>query len=134
MTLLNRKLLLRANGAYLIFASTVALLVLDLPAIFFNAGPAAAVLANAPHAGIGFVEAHGLAFILGVLLWNAPAIRYSHLTASAVQSLLGVANLVFWPIFTVSGMTGAGIALTAIHLSFAGLQYHAARKVDLQLA
>jgi len=36
---------------------------LDLRGIVFGAGPAGQVLAAAPHAAIGFVEAHGLAFI-----------------------------------------------------------------------
>ena len=54
------------------------------------------MLIDAPHAAIGFVEAHGLAFILAVLLCQAPPIRYAHLTASAVMALLGVSNLVFW--------------------------------------
>ena len=93
-----------------------------------------AVLAAARHAAIGFVEAHGLAFIFAVLLWQAPPIRYAHLTASAVMALLGVSNQVFWPLFTSTGMIAAGVALTSAHLAFAALQFHAARKVDLQLA
>lgn len=56
------------------------------------------------------MEAHGLAFILAVLLWNAHPVRYAHLTAGAVMSLLGVCNLVFWPLFTATGMTAAGVA------------------------
>jgi hypothetical protein len=134
MTIANRRLLLRANGIYLIVASIAGLLLLDIPAIFFGSGPAAPIIGSAPQAGIGFVEAHGLAFILGVLLVNAPPVRYSHLTAAAVQTLLGVANIVFWSIFTTTDMVSMGVAVTSVHLALAALQFHAASKVDLQLA
>ena len=134
MTIATRRLLLRTNALYLGIASLAAFLLLDLRGIVFGAGPAGQILAAAPHAAIGFVEAHGLAFIFAVLLWQAPPIRYAHLTAGAVMALLGVSNLVFWPLFTSTGMIAAGVALTSAHLAFAALQFHAARKVDLQLA
>ena len=75
----------------------------------FCAGPVAQVVAAARYAAIGFVEAHGLAFIIAVLLWNAHPVRYAHFTAAAVMMLLGVSNLVFWPLFTAIGMTAAGV-------------------------
>ena len=133
MTIETRRLLLRANALYLGIASIAAFVLLDLRGILFHAGPAGQILIDAPHAAIGFVEAHGLAFILAVLLWQAPPIRYAHLTAAAVMALLGVSNLVFWPLFTSTGMTAAGVILTSAHLAFAALQFHAARRVDLQL-
>jgi hypothetical protein len=107
-------------------ASIAAFVLLDLRGIVFGAGPAGQVLGAAPHAAIGFVEAHGLAFILSVLLWNAQPVRYAHLTAAAVMALLGVSNIVFWPLFTVTGMTAAGVILTSAHLAFAGLELLAA--------
>jgi hypothetical protein len=134
MTIANRRLLLRANALYLGIAAIASLLLLDLRAVVFGTGPASAILAAAPHAAIGFVEAHGLAFIMAVLLWQAPPNRYAHLTAAAVMSLLGISNLAFWPLFTATGMTAAGVVLTALHLGFALAQAHAARKVELRLA
>ena len=125
MTTANRRLILRANALYLGIASIAAFLLLDLRGIF-GAGPAAQVFGAAPHAAIGFVEAHGLAFIMSVLLWNAHPVRYAHLTATAVMALLGVSNLVFWQIFTATGMTLAGVLLTTAHLAFALLQLLAA--------
>ena len=122
----TRKLLLRANALYLGIASIAAFILLELRALAFGSGPASEILAAAPHAAIGFVEAHGLAFILSVLLWNAQPVRYAHLTATAVMALLGVSNLVFWPIFTAAGMTAAGVLLTTAHLAFAALQLLAA--------
>ena len=42
---------------------------------FLRVGPQRPMLGAAPHAAIGFVEAHGLAFIIGVLLWRAEPVR-----------------------------------------------------------
>ena len=126
MTTATRKMILRANALYLGIASIAAFLLLDLRGIALGSGPAGQIFAAAPHAAIGFVEAHGLAFILSVLLWNAHPVRYAHFTAAAVMSLLGVSNIVFWPLFTATGMTAAGIALTFFHLFFAAMQLLAA--------
>jgi hypothetical protein len=126
MTTATRHLILRANALYLGSAAMFGLIMLDLRGIVFGAGPAGQILADAPHAAVGFVEAHGLAFILSVLLWNAQPVRYAHLTAVAVMSLLGVSNLVFWPIFTSTGTVPMGIAFTTLHLGFAAAQLLAA--------
>jgi hypothetical protein len=126
MTTSTRKIILRANALYLGVASIAAFFLLDLRGIVFDAGPVAQVLAGAPYAAIGFVEAHGLAFILAVLLWNAQPVRYAHFTAAAVMTLLGVSNLVFWPLFSATGMTAAGVLLTSAHLAFAVAQLLAA--------
>jgi hypothetical protein len=122
----TRKRILRANALYLGIASIAAFILLDLRGILFGTGPAGQILALAPHAGIGFVEAHGLAFIIAVLLWQAQPVRHAHLTAAAVMALLGVSNIVFWPLFTATGMTLAGVLLTSAHLAFAVLQLAAA--------
>jgi hypothetical protein len=122
----TRRLILRANALYLGAASIGAFCLLDLRAILFGSGPAGYVLALAPHAAIGFVEAHGLAFIVAVLLWNAQPVRYAHLTGAAVMALLGVSNIVFWPLFGATGMQAAGFTLTVFHLAFAAAQLFAA--------
>ena len=122
----NRKLILRANALYLGIASIAAFLLLDLRGIVHGAGPAAPLFAAAPHTAIGFVEAHGLAFIIAVLLWHAHPVRYAHLTGAAVMGLLGTANLVFWQVFTATGMSAAGVVLTSLHLGFALAQLLAA--------
>lgn len=122
----TRKVILRANALYLGIASIAGLLLLDLRCVVFGSGPEGAILQAAPHAAIGFVEAHGLAFILSVLLWHAQPVRYAHLTAAAVMALLGVSNIVFWDIFASTGMTAAGVLITSAHLAFAALQLLAA--------
>ena len=126
MTTATRRFILRANALYLGISAIAAFILLDLRGIVFGEGPAVQLFGAAPHAAIGFVEAHGLAFILSVLLWNAQPVRYAHLTATAVMALLGVSNIVFWQIFTATGMTAAGVMLTTAHLAFALLELLAA--------
>ena len=121
-----RHLILRANALYLGIAAIAGFLLLDLRGIVFGSGPAGMVLAAAPHAAVGFVEAHGLALIIAVLLWRAQPVRYAHLTAAAVQLLLGISNLVFWQIFVATGTIPMGIVVTTAHLVFAALQLAAA--------
>jgi hypothetical protein len=66
------QMILRANALYVGVAGAAGLL-FDIRGILYGAGPQGRILADAPHAGIGFVEAHGLALILGVVLWRAMA-------------------------------------------------------------
>jgi hypothetical protein len=117
----NRRLLLRANAIFLLVAAAGGLRS-DILGIFFGTGPVAPVVASAPHAGIGLVEAHGLAFIIGVLLWRAEPLRSWHLTGAAVHVLLGTANLVFWQIFMAADMLAVGYITTSLHWTFAALQ------------
>jgi hypothetical protein len=83
-------------------------------------------VAEAPWSGLGFIEAHGLAFIIGILMWRSQASRSWHLTAAAIHVLLGTANLVFWQLFIVSDMLVVGYATTVLHATFIGLQSVAA--------
>lgn len=125
MTMKSRTLILRVNAIFLVAASTGGLF-MDVSGIFFGRGPQSGILSAAPHAGIGFIEAHGLALILGVLLWRAVPVRRWHLTAVAIHILLGTANLVFWSVFVVSDMLAVGYGTTALHWTFVVLQALAA--------
>jgi hypothetical protein len=125
MTTNARKLLLRANAIYLLVAASGGMWA-DLAGVFMGVGPQGRILATAPHAGIGFVEAHGLAIILGVLLWRAPPERSWHLTAAAIHVLLGTSNLVFWQIFVAADMLVMGYVTTSLHFAFLALQLFAA--------
>jgi hypothetical protein len=120
-----RQLLLRLNAVFLVVAASGGLAT-DLGGAFLAKGPQAIVLARAPYAAIGFVEAHGLALILGVLLWRALPSRASHFTAAAVHVLLGIANLVFWQAFNAADMPVTGYVTTLLHWTFVGLQLFAA--------
>ena len=124
-----RWLLLRANAVFLLVASTGGM-ISDLTGAFLLRGPMGLVLEKAPHAAIGFVEAHGLAFIIGVLLWRAEPARLWHGTAAAVHVLLGASNLAFWPLFSFAGMLAVGYVTTALHGAFAALQLAAALGVQ----
>lgn len=116
-----RHVLLRVNALFLLAAGAGGF-VTDLTGAFLQHGPQGIVLAGAPYAAIGFVEAHGLAIIIGVLLWRAEPERNWHLTAAAVHLLLGSANLLFWQIFVAADMLVVGYVTTALHAMFALLQ------------
>lgn len=73
---------------------------------------------------IAYTEAHGLAAILSLLFilrrhdgWGG-----WHATAAATHLLLGTCNIVFWPIFTATGLVPMGIGATAMHSVFLVLQ------------
>jgi hypothetical protein len=121
----SRHLVLRANAVYLLVAAAGGM-ISDLNGVFLARGPVAPIVAAAPHAGIGFVEAHGLALIIGVLLWRAEPSRTWHFAAAAVHLLLGVSNLLFWQIFIAADMLAVGYVTTALHGVFAMLQLGAA--------
>jgi hypothetical protein len=120
MSTTTRRLILRTDAAFLLAASAGGMWS-DLCGAFLARGHVAPVLATAPHAAIGFVEAHGLAFILGVLLWRAAPQRTWHLTAAAIHALLGTANLVFWQIFVAADMLPVGYITTCLHWLFVAL-------------
>ena len=64
------------------------------------------------------MEAHGLAFIIGVLLLTVAVRdlrRFWHVLAAVVHTPLGTANLVFWNSFIVFGMLPMGVAATVVH-------------------
>ena len=121
MTPSARRAVMRANAVFLLAASTGGMFS-DLLGAFLGRGQLAPVLAAAPHTAIGFVEAHGLAFIIGVILWRVEPARFWHLVAAAVHALLGTANLVFWPIFVAADMLAVGYITTALHGTFLALQ------------
>lgn len=125
MTTTTRLWILRANAACLVAASLGGL-AMDILGSFFARGPMSRIVAAAPGSGIGFIEAHGLALILGVLLWRAAPVRSWHLTAAAVHFLLGTANLAFWSFFIASDALAVGYVTTGMHWLFVGLQLLAA--------
>jgi hypothetical protein len=125
MTIAIRHIILSANATFLLAASAGGF-ASDVRGIFFGLGPVARVVAEAPYAGLGFIEAHGLAFILGILMWRAQPARGWHLAAAAIHVLLGTANLIFWQLFIVSDMLLVGYVTTALHGLFVVLQMSAA--------
>lgn len=109
-----RHFVLRFDAAFLLIASTGGLAV-DIAGSFLARGPEALLLNGVPGAAIGFIEAHGLAFILGVMLWRAESARSWHVVGAAVHLLLGTANLLFWQFFILTGTLAAGYVTTGLH-------------------
>src|SRR5262245_55730701 len=122
MTSATRRGILRANAIYLGLGAVGGFFFLDLPGIVSGVGPGGRILSNAPHAAIGFVEAHGLAFILSVLLWRAEPARSWHVTGATIGLLLGTCNLIFWQIFVVGEALAMGYVTTGLHWIFAVVQ------------
>jgi hypothetical protein len=111
-----RRWLLLADGVFLVVVGGVQV-VFELLAYYKGVGPYGYIFEESPYA-IGWVEAHGLAFIIGVLLLTVAVRdlrRFWHVLAAAVHTLLGTANLVFWNSFIVFGMVPMGIAATVVH-------------------
>src|SRR5262245_53131999 len=129
MTTTIRQLILRANALYIGVAGFAGV-IFDIRGVLYGLGPQGRALANAPYAGIGFVEAHGLAVILAVLLWRARPDRSAHLTALAVVALLGTANLAFWQVFIAMDALTMRYVTTALHWTFVALNLSAALTVQ----
>jgi hypothetical protein len=126
LTMAMRRLILRANALYLGIAAAVSLAFMDFPGIYFGTGPEGRVLNGAWGAGVGFVEAHGLALIISVLLWRAVPARSWHVTGASVGALLGTCNLVFWQVFIDTDALAMGYITTSLHWTFAFAQFFAA--------
>ncbi|WP_036098669.1 hypothetical protein [Leptospira noguchii] len=122
MSLSTRRLILQINGVVLMIASLGGFILMDVLGIFFGVGPAASLLKGQEFIGIGGFEAHGLAFILGVLLFKAEPKRSWHITAMAIHSLLGIANILMWGIFIAVNSLQMGYITTAMHCIFVLLQ------------
>src|SRR5262245_18526733 len=125
MTTTVRRLILRANALYIGVAG-LAGVIFDIRGVLYGVGPQGRALANAPYAGIGFVEAHGLAVILAIVLWRARPDRSAHITALAIAALLGTANLAFWQAFIAMDVLLMGYVTTALHWAFVALNLSAA--------
>jgi hypothetical protein len=125
MTATVRQLILRANALYIGVAGFAGV-IFDIRGVLYGLGPQGRALADAPYAGIGFVEAHGLAVILAVVLWRTRPERAAHLTALAVAALLGTANLAFWQAFIAMDALTMGYVTTALHWTFVALNLAAA--------
>jgi hypothetical protein len=83
-------LLVRVNAGFLMMASAGGLFT-DIAGSFFGRGPEAILLGDTPGTGIGFIEAHRLALIIGVTLWRIAYSRNWHAVLAAVHMLLGTA-------------------------------------------
>jgi hypothetical protein len=123
------RLALRFDAVFLVVVGVLAMM-LEVVGHFFGIGPLAH-LAGSPYT-IGGVEAHGLAAILGAVLWRHAQdadTRPWHLCGAAIHTLLGASNISFWLAFVTFDQIGMGIATTAAHVALvAAHAYHWARQ------
>jgi hypothetical protein len=120
-----RRILLTADGVFLAVIGSVQVL-LEVVAYYGGAVPYGELFERSPDL-IGWLEAHGMAFLIGVLLLAVARNdlrRFWHVFAAAVHVLLGGANIVFWDSFLAFGMVPMGVAATVVHVVFVML--HAA--------
>lgn len=114
-----QRILFCVNGTFLVVVGGVQV-ILELLSYYAGAGIYGPVFRSSPYT-IGWVEAHGLALLIGLLflrvavrdgrqVWSAFAI--------AVHTLLGTANLVFWGSFVHFNLVAMGIAATIAHALF----------------
>jgi hypothetical protein len=111
-----RGTLLRANGAFLALVSGTQV-IFELLSHFFGVGPVGRIFAGS-HYTIGWFEAHGLAFMIGLLLIGVAAAnpkRFWHGSAACIHLLLGGANLLFWSSFVYWGLVPVGVIATVFH-------------------
>jgi hypothetical protein len=116
-----RSTLLRIDGAFLVFVGVVQVPI-ELASHYFGIGPYGEHFVGSPDT-IGFVEAHGLALLIGLLLLGVAALaptRAWHLFAAGVHLLLGGANVLFWGSFVALGLTPMGAIATVIHALLIG--------------
>jgi hypothetical protein len=118
-----RKAVLYINGAFLAIMGGL-FGVFDLLSYLYGGGPLGELYYNVPMT-VGLFEAHGLAFILGLLLLRAARSQPSgawHLVGAGIHILLGSSNLIFWSLFLIWDVVTAEIVVTSIHWLLAAAQ------------
>ena len=93
-----------------------------------GSGPFAYLHANRV-AAVGFIEAYGLAALLGIglrLAATADHLRRWHILAALVHAGLFTVNLAFWDLYAHLGLVPAGWIATASHALLALLESAAA--------
>ena len=111
-----RRFVLYVNGAFLAIMGGL-FAVFDLLSYRLDGGPLGQLYYNDPMT-VGLFEAHGLAFILGLLLLRAARSEPNavwHGVGAAIHMVLGTSNLIFWSLFLIWDVVTAEIVVTSIH-------------------
>ncbi len=114
-----RRLLLTADGVFLTVIGGLQV-VFEFLSYYRGAGPLGADFEGTPYI-IGWVENHGLAMLIGLLLLLVARRNpqpFWHAFALAVHVLLGLANIVFWSSFIHFGVVPMGVVATIAHVVF----------------
>jgi hypothetical protein len=116
------KTVLKLNALFLILIGSLQIM-FELLSHFMGTGPLADRFLASPYT-LGFFEAHGLAVLMGILLWRASANpqRFWHQLAVVIHVLLGGANLLFWNSFVQLDFVTPGIIATVFHGIFIVVQ------------
>ncbi len=117
------RMVMLINGGFLALVGTTQM-TLELVGHHLGAGPFGSVFDHSPYT-IGWVEAHGLAALIGVhflVAGGRDGQPHWHGFALAVHVLLGGANLMFWSGFVTFGTVPIGTLATAAHVVFATAQ------------
>lgn len=87
------KTVLKLNALFLLLIGSLQI-IFELLSHFMGAGPLADRFLESPYT-LGFFEAHGLAVLMGILLWRAAANpqKFWHQLAAIIHILLGGGNL-----------------------------------------
>lgn len=109
------KTVLKLNAIFLMLIGSLQM-TFELLSHFKGAGPLADRFMGSPYT-LGFFEAHGLAVLMGILLWRAVANpqKFWHQLAVVIHILLGGANLLFWDSFIQLDFVVPGIVATVLH-------------------
>jgi hypothetical protein len=116
-TLINfRKILFKINAGFLVIMGGM-VSILDYLGYRTGAGPLGRML-HGNDLAVGMQEAHGLAFLFGLVLflYAASDARPSwHLICVGIHILLGSSNIIFWDGAVEYGIVGPEIVVTVIH-------------------
>lgn len=111
-----RRGLLTVNGVFLTVVGGAGVLA-ELLAYYARSGPLGEAFHASPYA-IGWVENHGVACLIGVLMLavgRRDLRRFWHGFALALHALLGLANVAFWASFQAFDVVAMGVVTTAAH-------------------
>ncbi|MFF8513328.1 hypothetical protein ACF064_35290 [Streptomyces sp. NPDC015492] len=127
-----RRKVLRVNSYFLMAFGGVSIITGDIWSIWFAPGPWEEMLRGEPSVGIGGLEAHGFAFLFGVMLWRASRTtptRQWHVYAAVAHTFLAVCNILLWDIYTLVGAVALGYISTIAHVVFATAETVAATRL-----
>ena len=124
------KTVLKLNALFLFLIGALQI-IFELLSHFIGAGPLADRFLDSPYT-LGFFEAHGLAVLMGILLWRAAANpqKFWHQLAVVIHVLLGGANLLFWNSFIQLDFVTPGIIATVFHGIFIVVQAYCAWRTE----
>ena len=124
------KTVLKLNAIFLMLIGSLQM-IFELLSHFLGAGPLTHRFLASPYT-LGFFEAHGLAVLMGILLWRAAANpqKFSHQFAVIIHILLGGANLLFWNSFIQLDFVAPGIVATVFHGIFVVMEAYCAWRTE----